>query len=243
AGATTVRDWLRTGRQDMKMTGTDMMKGIVAIGALAGLLAACTTTQQAQVVQADIKCGLLGSACGRLTPGSEGQLALRYINPAAKWSQYTKIMLQPVSFWGDENSKVSPEDQQRLVHSLYAALDEELAKQFPVVGQDGPDVMKVQVAVTVLAAAAPGLGSVTMVIPQARLLSTIKKGATGSYPFVGGAQAEFKLTDSVTGQILAAGVDRRIGGGNIATAAQWQWGDAEDVMTEWAKLAAQRLGA
>ena len=227
----------------MNMRGADMVKGIVAIGALAGLLAACTTTQQAQVVQADIKCGLLGSACGRLTPGSEGQIALRYVNPAAKWSQYSKIMLQPVSFWGDDNSKVSPEDQQRLVNFLYTALDQELAKQFQVVDQDGPDTMKLQVAVTDLAAATPGLRSITMVIPQARLLSTIKKGATGSYPFVGGAQAEFKLTDSVTGEILAAGVDRRIGGGNISTAAQWEWGDAENVMKEWAKLAAERLSA
>jgi len=215
----------------------------LAAGACAGLLTACTTTQQATVVQADIKCGLLGPACARLTPGQEGQIALRYVNPAAKWSQYTKIMLQPVSFWGDESSKVSTEDQQRLVNFLYTALDQELAKQFQVVDQDGPDVMKLQVAVLDLAAATPVLRTITMVLPQARLLATIKKGVTGSYPFVGGAQAEFKLTDSVTGEILAAGVDRRIGGGNISTAAQWQWGDAENVMKEWAKLAAERLSA
>jgi hypothetical protein len=47
----------------------------------------------------------------------------------------------------------------------------------------------------------------------------------------------------VTGRILVAGVDRRIGGGNISTAAQWEWGDAENVMKEWAKLAAERLSA
>ena len=215
----------------------------LAAGACAGLLAACTTTQQATVSQGDIKCGFLGPACARLTPGQEGQIALRYVNPAAKWTQYTKIMIQPVTFWGDESSKVSAEDQQRMVNFLYTALDQELAKQFRVVDQDGPDVMKLQVAVTDLAAATPGLRTMTMVIPQARLLSTVKKGATGSYPFVGGAQAEFKLTDSVTGEILVAGVDRRIGGGNISTAAQWEWGDAENVMKEWAKRAAERLSA
>ena len=57
------------------------------------------------------------------------------------------------------------------------------------------------------------------------------------------AQAEFKLTDSTTGALLAAGVDRRIGGGSITTAAQWQWGDAENAMTAWAQLAAQRLSS
>src|SRR5207245_3511031 len=130
-----------------------------------------------------------------------------------------------------------------LVNFLYTALDQELAKQFQVVDQDGPDVMKLQVAVTDLAAATPGLRTMTMLIPQARLLSTLKRGATGSYPFVGGAQAEFKVTDSVTGQVLVAGVDRRIGGGNISTAAQWEWGDAENVMKDWAKLAVERLSA
>jgi uncharacterized protein DUF3313 len=99
------------------------------------------------------------------------------------------------------------------------------------------------VAVTDVEAATPGLRSISMVVPQARLLGTLKRGVTGSYPFVGGAQAEFKLTDSTTGDILGAGVDRRIGGGAITTAAQWQWGDAENAMREWAKLAAERMSA
>ena len=213
----------------------------IAIAACAVVLAACGTTEQAKVSQADVKCAFLGSACAQLVPGTEGQAALRYINPAAKWTQYKKIMIQPVTFFGDDTSKVSVEDQQRLVNFLYGALNEELAKQFEIADQDGPDVMKLQVALTDVAAATPGLRSITMVVPQARLLSTVKRGATGSYPFVGGAQAEFKLTDSTTGEILAAALDRRMGGGSIETAAQWQWGDAENAMKEWAKLAAERL--
>ena len=220
-----------------------MGKNSIAIGACVVLLAACGTTEQAKVSQADVKCGFLGSTCERLVAGAEGQAALRYVNPAAKWGQYKKIMIQPVTFWGDDKSKVSVEDQQRLVNFLYTALNEELSKQFEIVDQDGLDVMRLQVALTDVAAATPGLRSITMVVPQARLLSTVKRGATGSYPFVGGAQAEFKLTDSTSGEILVAGLDRRMGGGSIETAAQWQWGDAENVMKEWAKLAAERMSA
>jgi len=223
--------------------GNNMFKHVFMIGVGAALLAGCSTTQQAAVSQGDVKCGFLWSACSQLSPGTDGQIALRYVNPSAKWTQYTKIMIQPVTFWGDENSKVSTEDQQRLVNFFYTALNQEVSKQFQVVDQDGPDVMKLQVAVTDLAAATPGLRTMTMAIPQARLLSTIKRGATGSYPFVGGAQAEFKLTDSTTGALLAAGVDRRIGGGSVTTAAQWQWGDAENAMTAWAQLAAHRLSS
>jgi hypothetical protein len=214
---------------------------IIAVSAL--LLAGCGTTEQAKVTQADLKCGFLGEACRRLKPGGEGQIALRYVDPAAPWTRYRKVMLQPVTFFGDEKSKVSPEDQQRLCNFLYTALDKELAKQFEIVDQEGPDVAKLQVALTDVAAATPGLRTITMAVPQARLLSTMKRGATGSYPFVGGAQAEFKLTDSTSGALLAAGVDRRIGGGSIEAAAQWQWGDAENVLTEWARLAAERFAA
>src|SRR5213596_3176935 len=130
-----------------------MNKSSMAIGATAVFLVACGTTQQATVSPADLKCGFLGPACAQLSPGSEGQIALRYVNPAAKWTQYSKIMIQPVTFWGDEQSKVSTEDQQRLVNFLYTALDQELAKQFQIVDQDGPDVMKLQVALTDVAAA------------------------------------------------------------------------------------------
>ena len=223
--------------------GNNMFKHVFMIGVGAALLAGCSTTQQAAVSQGDVKCGFLGSACSQLSPGTDGQIALRYVNPSAKWTQYTKIMIQPVTFWGEENSKVSTEDQQRLVNFFYTALNQEVSKQFQVVDQDGPDVMQLQVALIDVIAATPGLRTITMVIPQARLLSTVKRGATGSYPFVGGAQAEFKLTDSLTGEVLAAGVDRRIGGGSVSTAAQWEWGDAENAMKAWSKLAAERLSA
>jgi len=216
----------------------------LVVGAGAALLAACTTTQQAKVEQADIKCGFLGPVCSQLKTGAPGQqIAWLYTNPAADWTKYKKLMIQPVTYWDDQNSKVSVENQHRLTNFLYATLEQELAKQFQLVDQDGPDVMQLQVALIDVAAATPGLRTITMVIPQARLLATVKRGVTDSYPFVGGAQAEFKLTDSLTGQVLAAGVDRRIGGGNISTAAQWEWGDAENVMKAWSKLAADRLSA
>ena len=152
-------------------------------------------------------------------------------------------MIEPVTFWGDETSKVSLADQHRFVNFFYVALDQELSKQFQVADQEGPDVVELHVALIDVAAATPGLRTITIVIPQARLLGTIRRGVTDSYPFVGGAQAEFRLTDSATGEVLAAGVDRRIGGGSASTAAQWQWGDAENVMRAWAKLAAERLSA
>ena len=123
-----------------------MDKRKLVIGACFVVFAACSTTEQAKV--ADVKCGFLGSTCSQLKEGGEGQAALRYVSPAAKWTQYKKIMIQPVTFWSDEQSKVAVADQQRMVNFLYGALNEQLSKQFEIVDQDGPDVMKLQVALT-----------------------------------------------------------------------------------------------
>lgn len=52
-----------------------------------------------------------------------------------------------------------------------------------------------------------------------------------------------KFTDSVSGEILGAAVDRRVGGGALGTAAQWQWGDAENVIKAWSEQIASGLYA
>ena len=103
--------------------------------------------------------------------------------------------------------------------------------------------MKLDVALVDMSSATPMLRTITMIVPQARVLSSLKYLATGSFPFVGGAQAELKITDSVSGQVLGLFVDKRIGGGAISNAFQWRWGDAENAVNHWAELAATRLSS
>jgi len=45
----------------------------------------------------------------------------------------------------------------------------------------------------------------------------------------------------VTGQVLAAGVDKRSGGLSIKNADVWEWGDAKAAMDFWAQRIATRL--
>jgi hypothetical protein len=103
--------------------------------------------------------------------------------------------------------------------------------------------MKLDVALTDAEAATPVLRSISMIVPQAHMLSNLKYLATGSMPFVGAAQAEVKVTDSVSGQVLGLFVDKRIGGGSFTTGFQWQWGDAENAVNHWAELTANKLSA
>jgi len=228
-------------------TGDDRVRGrawarvVMATLLFGGFATACTTTQQVRVQRADLKCGFLGSDCDRLTPGAKGQFDLRYVNPSANWRQYTKIIVDPVTFWGGDSGKVSAAEQQALTDYFYQVLREQLGKRFQLVDEPGPGVMRAQVALTDVEPATPGLRTISTIIPAARILNTVKYAASGTYAFVGGAQGEAKLTDAVTGQLLGEAVDRRVGGGSLKAASQWQWGDAENVMTDWAKQVTERL--
>ena len=207
------------------------------------LLSACATTQKVAIDQADLNCAFLANDCALLTVGGKNQVGLRYLNPTAQWTQYNKVMIDPVTFWSGSSTRVSPSDQQTLVNYLSQQLHTQLGQKFEIVYQPGPGVMKLDVALVDMSSATPMLRTITMIVPQARVLSSLKYLATGSFPFVGGAQAELKITDSVSGQVLGLFVDKRIGGGAISNAFQWRWGDAENAVNHWAELAATRLSS
>jgi hypothetical protein len=202
-------------------------------------LAACSVTEQAKpdTVQ---HTGFLKNY-SQLQPGAKDQALLVYFNPDARWSRYTKVMIEPVTFWGDASSNVSVEDQQKLSSYYYNKLNEDLSQKFQIVDRAGPGVMTLRVALTDPTAATPVLRSVSVVIPQARLLNSVGNLATGSYAFVGSAQSEGEVVDSQTGERLAAAVDKRSGGLSIKNANVWEWGDAENAMDYWAQRTADRL--
>jgi hypothetical protein len=202
-------------------------------------LAACAVTEQDKPASIQ-QTGFLKDY-SQLQPGTKDQALLRYINPNARWSQYTKVLIEPVTFWGDPSSKVSVQDQQQLCSYYYNKLNEDLSKKFQIVNRPGPGVMTVRVALTDPTTATPVLRSVSVVIPQARLLNSVTNLATGSYAFVGSAQSEAEIDDSQTGERLAAAVDKRSGGLSIKNADVWQWGDAENAMDLWAQRTADRL--
>lgn len=217
-------------------------KKIWAVAGATLLIGACSTTQKQEISHADVKCALVNDVCARLVPGeNDEQAGLKYINPNANWARYQKVMIEPVTFWGDQNTDLAETDQQALVDFFSQELNKTMAEKFEVVSQPGPDVMKIAVALTDSEAATPVLRSLTMIVPQARVLSTLKYLATDTFPFIGSAQAEAKVKDSVTGEVLGAFIDKRVGGGAVRSGFQWKWGDAENAIKHWSEFSAERL--
>ena len=79
-------------------------------------LSACTSTEKVAMKQSDVNCAFLAKDCSLLTVGGKEQTGLRYINPTVKWNQYSKILIDPVTFWGGDATKISAADQQMLVN-------------------------------------------------------------------------------------------------------------------------------
>lgn len=185
--------------------------------------------------------GFFGSDAALLQPGQEGQAAMVYVNPNVQWKQYDKILLEPVQFWDDPDTKVSLENQRVLTEYLHNQLQTELEKNFTLVNQGGPGVIRLQVALINASASTPGLRTVSVLVPQARVLTAGASLATGSYAFAGSAEAEMKATDASTGQLLAAAVDKRSGGMALTSGFQGTWGDARNAMDYWAERTSSRL--
>jgi Protein of unknown function (DUF3313) len=222
--------------------------------AIAGLVAGCAQTAApapsvVQRVQGEKPpppppTGFLGHDYSLLKPGAEGsgqQALLAYIDTNTDFTSYSKIMIAPVTFWADDDSKLPASEQQVLCNYFHNVLKQELSKNFKIVEEPGPGVAKVSAALSDATSAVPVLRTISVIVPQAHAISLIKQGLTGTYSFVGSATGEGKVTDSLSGRLLGAWQDKRFGTGAVKNATVWKWGDAENAMNFWANALDERL--
>jgi len=226
-----------------------MRKMMGAILALVLVVTGCASTQEAKSVG---KSGFLGDYSmlkegerSAVSGGSAENTAVWvYKNPATDWRKYKKIQLDPVTLWMSQKDSqlkdVSVEDRQRLAALLWKQLDEQLRKDFEMTSQGGPDVLRIQAAITEAGDSNATLDTVTSIIPQTRLLSGMKSLATGVSGFTGSASAEVKITDGADGTILLEAVDRR-GGTKSLKGVTNEWNDVEEAYRYWAEKMRYRL--
>jgi len=217
------------------------MKSIYPLLAMIAL-AGCSVTSQEPMseIEKAPQTGFL-SDYSLLRPGKEGQARLVYIKPDVDWHAYTGIFIEPVVFISDASAHVDPKDQQVLSSYYYNTMKTHLSGVLPVVERPGPHILILRAALTNVTSATPGLRTISVVIPQARLINAAQSVATDSYAFVGSARGEAEIKDGGTGQILAEGVDGRSGGMSIKNAGVWKWGDAEHAMDQWAEMMVKRI--
>ena len=210
---------------------------LVIVGLSLFLIGSCVSTKQAQNVESS---GFLGDIYPMMREGNENEALLVYHNPRlpemAKRSG--KILLDPVTIWRGEESQLngmSEKEIQHMADRFYSTIYSELDKDYAMVEEKGPDTILIQVALTKLKESKVALNTISSVLPQARLMSYAKEKATGKVSFVGEASIEVKITNSETGELIVAAVDRRVGGKKLDSGTFNSWGDVYAILDFWAK--------
>ncbi|HJT20037.1 MAG TPA: DUF3313 domain-containing protein [Nitrospira sp.] len=203
----------------------------------------CAATKQARTVD---KLGFLRDLYPKMTEGNEdaGESLLIYKNPKAALippGTYTKIMLDPVLFFRGPQGKmqgISQSEAQLMADTFYAVIYQEMSKDYEMVDKPGPGTLRAQVAITHLEESWPMLDVVSTIPAPMNVLaagSLLKTVATGKPAFTGEAVIEAKISDAATGEVLRAGVDRRVGKKKLAADSFNSWSDVYESLRYWAE--------
>jgi hypothetical protein len=233
------RGWYSLERK-MSMGGVQVMACLLLALVLS---AGCAQTRHAMSVD---KSGFLGDELyAKMTPGDESKLeaALKWVdNSAVEKGHYKKIILDPIVLYrqpehlGGGNSN---QNTQMLINYFYNKMYLGLSKHFELVDQPGPGTMRIQIALTDYEQSWVALDMISTVVPQLRAVAELKGMATDKPTFVGGVQAEAKVSDSETGRVIGAAIDRRVGGKALRKGVD-NWADVKNAMDFWALQADYR---
>jgi len=170
-----------------------------------------------------------------LQKGTGDQALYRYVNPKADATKYNKIMIDPVLVEkGGELDAKERDNYQKLANNAHVYLVQELQKDYRIVTEPEPGTMRVQMAIVDADASKPVRNVLSTVMPIGMGVSLAKYGATGKQSGVGEITAEFKITDAMTGELLGAGLDRRVGGKDVKGMFD-TWHNADAALRYWAQ--------
>jgi hypothetical protein len=213
---------------------------IYALIAALCLLGACVTKKARKTQTA----GFLGDY-SQLKEGDKEEAQLVYTNPDADIQSYTSILMDPIRIYASKENNmmnVSSKQQRTILNYADAAVREKLAQDYTFVQEPGPGVMRLRIALTEAEGSRVVLDTVSTILPIGLALSGIQTLATGSGSFVGSAGAEMDLQDSLTGERLMAGVDRRMGGKITGKFDKFdQWNAVKNSIDYWAERMQMRL--
>lgn len=184
--------------------------------------------------------GFLGDY-SQLQPGGKDRVALLYIKPGANLRSYDKIMFDRVVVMLSDDAEyraIDPALLKELTDYYQQALFNAVKDGYQVVDQPGPGVLRVRTALTELKPSKPVANTLSSITPPGIVASLAVKITSDDNLGTGEAGTEFEFLDAMTGERLAAGVDRRQGGKGMF---RGKWDDTKDAFDFWAQRFRERL--
>jgi hypothetical protein len=186
-----------------------------------------------------------------LNPGGPGQADLVYRNPAANFSLYNKVILEPVAIWAAPDSQLNTvpvEQRQAAANTFYSDLYNALGKRCQMVTSPSPGTMRMRFALVdakIPNATENTVATYTPYVGAAYGLASLAFNNGVGY-FAGTATAEGYATDTATGGLLWEAVDKRGGTTALVENTLNNWNDVDHAfkaLSEELALRMQELGA
>jgi hypothetical protein len=199
-------------------------------------LSGCAATGMKDVQES----GFLGDY-SQLKPGSEQEAVLVYVKSGHDFRPYDKIILDRTLVYLSpeaETRGIDPAVYKEMTDYWQKALIDEIKNGYQVVEQPGPGVLRVRTAITDIKPSKPVANTMSTILPVGWAVAGATKVASGENLGTGEAAGEMEVLDAMTGERLAAAVDRRQGGKG---AFRGKWEDTKDALDVWAKRFRQRL--
>jgi hypothetical protein len=170
-----------------------------------------------------------------LQKGGDDQALYRYLNPDVQIGQYTKLIIDPVLIVKDaELDEKERENYQKLANNALVYLTQELQQDYQIVSAAEPGTMRIQFAIIDADTSKPVRNVLSSISPIGIGLNLVKYTATGKQSGVGEISGEIKITDAMTGKLIGAAMDRRVGGKNPEGIVD-TWYNADQALLYWAK--------
>ena len=218
----------------------NLLTMVFLIGSFAALEGCASTFQAKPEHQSDFfsQTAMVGVASEAVVP---------HVHPQTKvnWSAYDKIKLNPVVIADDFSRELSSEQKtnlNELAKAFHDMLAQRLAQDYALVEKPASGSLLIQVAITHAERSWVAPQVLSKVSWQLQALNSVLTYFRGKPAFAGEITIEFTVRDSVTGQLLLIGIDRRVGGQNLFDKEVFNsWGDVQNSLEFWTEQSAYQL--
>lgn len=160
---------------------------------------------------------------------------LVWFKEGTDFSSYDKVLVEPVVFFLKDDAGykgINADELKKLSDAFHKAFVTAMDGAYPLVNQPGPGVLRIRAALTELVPNKPVVGGVLAVVPGGSLAYAV---LPEKYNNIGSATVEVEFLDSVTGERLAAGIDRRVGKKKEIFSGMETWGHVEKAFGVWSR--------
>lgn len=177
----------------------------------------------------------------KLEPAADREGVWLYLNKTADYSEYKKIMFDPIEVYlvpNPDYNGVQPGVLKRMTDGFYGSFLGALTPDYQIVHEEGPDVLRVRAAITGVQLAKSPLKPTDFIPIKA--VYNLGRDVAGDAPMVAEMTAEMEVLDP-DGNRLATAIANRKGNKTLKQGDQVTWEDLQSITDYWAAGFRQRL--